>query len=134
MSAIANVVIDDSQPTPISHTLVPTQTAPNPKWRDTVAALPISGQVSLAVSQTQRNGLYKTRIVMEVPVMEIASGENNEGYTAAPKIAHSMRVDCVFFAHQRTTLAQREDILELFANSLGNVQVADSINSLVLPY
>jgi hypothetical protein len=134
MSAIANVVILDSQPTPVSHTFVPVQTSPSPKWRDGVVGLPVSGQATILAQQTQRNGLFKTRLVMEIPVMEVASGENDEGYTAAPKVAHTMRIDCVFFAHQRTTMAQREDALELFRNSLDDIQIVDSISSLILPF
>lgn len=134
MSAITNVVIDDSQPTPVSHTLGPVQTVPHPKWRENIADLPISGQVSLFANQSQKNGLYKTRFVMEVPVMEEASGANSQGYTASPKVAHTMRVDCVFFAHQRTTVAQREDLLELFTNVLKDASILGSVTDLALPY
>lgn len=131
MSVIANVVINDSVPLP--HTLLPVKVSPSAEYRENLASLPVSGQTELKVSLTNKKNLYKVRITLDMPVMEEASGANAEGYTAAPKIAHMVRVDAVFFAHGRSTQLQRTDLLTLFQNALSNLQVQETFTLLNKP-
>jgi len=134
MSAIANVVINDGQATPVSHTFFPVKSTPVAEYRENLASLPVAGQGTLTVALTQKNGLYKVRSTLELPVMEEATGANSEGYTAAPKVAHTLRADCVFFAHARTTEDQRNDLVELLVNAWTDSQIREVFKKLLKPY
>lgn len=134
MSAITNVVINDGQATPVAHTYYPIQSAPVAIWREDIVSLPISGQGTISLGLAQKGDLFKMRVTVDLPVMEEAAGANPQGYTAAPKVAHSVRVDATFFATKRSTSDQRNDLIELFMNALADPNVRNSFKSLLKPY
>lgn len=134
MSAIANVVIDDGQSTPISHTYYPVKSTPIAEFRENVADVPVGGQGLLSVALTKKGSLYKVRLTAELPVMEEATAQNSSGYTAAPKVAHTVRADATLFAHARSTEDQRNDLIELFMNALGDPMFRETFKALLKPF
>lgn len=133
MTDIANIVIADGEDTPVNHTFIPVQQSPNAIYREDIADVPVLGQGLLNVSLTNNAQIYKTRIVLEIPVMEEAVAQNTAGYTAAPKVAHTLRADIVLFAHARSTAQQRDNLITLVANAIVNAQVSGTYVSLVKP-
>jgi hypothetical protein len=134
MPAINTVAISDGQATPVEHTYYPVQSSPIAVYREDITSLPVSGQSVLTEGLVSKGELFKFRVTLDLPVMEEASGANPSGYTAAPKVAHIVRADCTFFASKRSTSDQRNDLMELFMNSLADPQVRDSFKSLIKPY
>lgn len=134
MPAINTVVVNDAETTPVAHTYYPVQSSPVAVYRENIAALPISGQGQITLGLSQKGELYKLRVTMDLPVMEEASGANPQGYTAAPRVAHTVRADCTFFATRRSTASQRKNLMELFMNSLADDQIRQAFESLIKPY
>jgi hypothetical protein len=134
MSAIAPITVNDGQATPAAHTFNPVTSAP-PVYREAQAGLPINGQglLNIIVSPAQK-GLQKVRIVLSAPALETATAANAQGYTAAPKVAYTNKVDATFILPERGTSAQRKDLRKLFLNLLDNAQVVDTIDNLQQPY
>lgn len=134
MPAISTIVIDDGQATPVSHTFEPVKSVPSCVWRTEDAALPVIGQMAIAMSDTTARNITKFRLTLSLPAMEETSGANASGYTAAPQVAHTLRADLVLFAHGRSTSDQRKDLVTLLRNALAHAQVEDSFVALKKPY
>lgn len=133
MPAIATVAISDGKSVPETHSYFPVQSAPVSVWREDVETLPIAGQGQLTLGLSSKADLYKLRVTLDLPVMEEAAGANPSGYTAAPKVAHTVRADCTFFASKRSTAGQRNDLMELFMNALADPQIRSAMKSLIRP-
>lgn len=136
MSAIANIAILDGQATPVTHTFIPYATSPNPAWREAQSGLALVGQpwIVIVIKPDTGTGLNKVRITMDLPALELITGSNSSGYTAAPKIAYDNKVVMDFFLPSRGTSAQRKDLRVLTSNLMLNSQVVDIIENLVFPY
>lgn len=130
MSAIANIVVYDGAPTPVSHTLLPISiTRENGSveavWRENLASVPINGQVSITMKLTKlKSGVYRAFQRVSVPVMESVSGQNAAGYTASPKVAYVNTVDTVGFFHERSDTAGRRLVRQLSINVQGNISTS----------
>ncbi len=135
MAAIAPIVINDGKATPVAHTLNPVSSVPNPLWRDSVGGLSQNGQVYTSVTRTSSGKeLDKVRIILGAPAMEVASGANAQGYTAAPKVAYEVKADLTIFLPSRALPAQNKDLRVMLANLLQNSQIVDVIDNGVQPY
>jgi hypothetical protein len=137
MSAIANLVINDGAATPVAHTLNPVTSGVNTFWRDSVATVPIVGQVGLRIisKSDSGSGLNKVKIIVDVPALEVITGTSTQsGYQAPPKVAFNNKVVLDFILPSRGTLQNRKDLLALLTNALANAQVSDSITLLTPPY
>jgi hypothetical protein len=134
MSAITSVVINDGQVAPVEHTYLPVQSAPTCLWRENDVTLPIAGQGNIALSLTKQKQIYKIRLQVELPVLEEAVDANSSGYTAAPKVAHIVRADVNLFAHARSLPDQRNDLMELLMNALGETQLRAAFKDLLKPF
>lgn len=134
MSAIAAITVNDGKATPEAHTLEPVSTTP-PHWRAQESGVPVAGQINLLMQASEsKSGLYKYRIVCELPVLEETSGVASSGYVAPPKVAHTIRADVTLFAASRSLESDRADLLALFRNALADSQVADAFAKLSKPY
>lgn len=136
MSAMANLVINDGASTPVAHTLLPIAAGVNAYWRDSVASVPLVGQVTARVisKADSGSGLNKVKVVIDVPVLETITGTSTQsGYQAPPKMAYSNKVVCDFILPSRGTLQNRKDLLALLKNALANIQIEESITVLAPP-
>lgn len=135
MSAIASITINDGAATPVAHTFNPITSVP-PVYRENQASLPVVGQGVLRILSTADagSGLSKVRLVLELPALETATAQNSAGYTAAPKVAYTHKVDATIFLPSRGTAQQRKDLRTLFMNALSNAQIVDAVDNLAAPY
>lgn len=137
MAGITNLVINDGASTPVVHTLNPITSGTNTFWRDSVANVPIVGQIGTRIMSKidQGSGLNKVKIVIDVPSLEVITGTSTQsGYQAAPKVAYSNKVVVDFILPSRGTLQNRKDLLALLKNALADIQVEESITILAPPY
>jgi len=132
MSAQANIVAFDGAATPITHTLLPINSAADPKdgslvanWREGLTTVPVYAQISCSMRQQQlKSGIYRSSITVSVPVMESVSGQNAAGYTAAPKVAYVNTVVITSYNDQRATIAERRLARQLAINIAGSVSTS----------
>jgi hypothetical protein len=136
MSAIGNLVIQDGQGTPVTHTFYPIQSGALSLWRENQSTLPIIGQGTVAVNVKidTKGGLNKVRVTMDLPALETATDANSAGYTAAPKVAYSNKVTMEFFLPSRGTSAQRKDLRVLIADLMTEAILIDTIDNINIPY
>lgn len=136
MAAIAPIAVQDGKSPAVTHTLNPVSTVGTTAiWRDSIAGLSTNGQVSLQLSrQTVTKDLDKVRIVLSAPALEVTSGSNAQGYSAAPKVAYEVKADLVIFLPSRALPAQNKDLRTMLSNLLLNNQVWDVIDNGVMPY
>jgi hypothetical protein len=133
MTDIANIVIADGEDTPVNHTFQPVQQSPNAIYRENIADVPVLGQGLINTTLSNNAQIYKVRFILEIPVMEEAVAQNTAGYTAAPKVAHTLRADVVLFAHARSTTQQRDNLITLVSNALQDAQINGMYVNLVKP-
>lgn len=135
MSAQANIVAFDGASTPVSHTLVGISVSKDPKtgdivavWREGITTIPSYAQI-VCESRARRlpTGVWRVQLSVSVPVMESISGQNAAGYTAAPKVAYTNRLDMVGYFHERSTIAERRLCRQLAVN------IANGIATTVTP-
>lgn len=135
MSAIAAITIADGKATPENHTFNPIESGVASMYRTGVSTLPLIGQEVIRVTQKKVNPQVQSVVVaLDLPALETATGENSEGYTAAPKVAYVNRCTLTFMLPVRGTAAQRTDLRTLVKNLLANAQVVDAIDNLTPSY
>jgi len=137
MAAIAPITINDGAVTPVAHTFNPVRTnAPDTVWRDTIAGIALAGEPLIKLRQTydRKSGLTRTKINVLLPVLETVGSQNAAGYTAAPKIAHTVTFNLEFISHDRSVTQNRKDVRSFVINLLANSQVIDAIDNVVVPY
>lgn len=136
MSAISAIAIQDGQATPVTHTFNPIESGAHSLWRENQAGLALVGQGSITVDvlPDARTGLNRVKMMMSLPALEVITGQNSAGYTAAPKVGYENKVKIEFFLPSRGTAAQRKDLRVLLADLLGDAQVIDLVENLNTPY
>lgn len=129
MSAIANLVIY-GQAADI-HTYIPISVTREKNkvtavYRESVANVPVEAQGTITLSQeTLPSGVFKVEAQVATPVMEAVSGQNAAGYTAAPKIAYTVRAVTTFYFSGRTSEAYRKHVRMTMHNLL-NGKITDT--------
>lgn len=129
MSQQANIVAFDGAATPVTHTFVPIGAAVEQKmgefkafWSEKLTTVPDYAQIRITTSRKRLNtGVYRTAMIVEVPVMESISGQNSAGYTAAPKVAYTNTVQVIGYFHERPTIAERRLVRQLAVNITGSI-------------
>lgn len=136
MAAIAPIVILDGQAVPVSHTFNPITSGVSSLFRESITNLALIGQgwLGINVKKDNGNGLNKVILTLDLPALEVITGSNSSGYSAAPKIGYENKAVVTFFLPSRATSQQRKDLRVLLANSLLNAQVIDVIENVVAPY
>jgi len=136
MTAIAAIVINDGATTPVAHTFNPVASSPDALYRESIVGLALLGQgtIKVVLVSDKGNGLNKVRLTIDLPALEVVSGVNSLGYSAAPKVGYSDRVNVDFILPSRATAQQRKDLRVLLMNALANAQIVDAIENLNTPY
>jgi len=78
--------------------------------------------------------LEKIRVKVVIPALETATGNNADGYTAAPRLAYSLASVQDFIVPLRATTAQRKDLVAFTRNAIANAQITDALYDGVRPY
>lgn len=150
MASIAPITVFDGAATPVSHTLNAISVVSQPDgsvealYREALSGLPNYANVEARLRmQPLKSGVTRVEAVVAVPVMESVSGNNAQGYTAAPKVAYVNRISVVGFFSPRSTVTDRRLAKQIVANLLNNVTttvaaatsgpVPDLFDSLVSP-
>lgn len=136
MSAQANITVFDGASPTVSHLLEPLNSAIDPNTGELVASwaerLPtVPDYASVRVKTTQKknkDGVNRLFVQVEVPIMETVLNQNAAGYTASPKVAYSLKAQFVFYAPERSTLAERRMVRQLAVNLVNGVAVTTSPN------
>jgi hypothetical protein len=127
MTAIAALTLADGQATPVNHTFAPVNIDVNgvARWADRSSGIALGFPVissSLRVpSKGSRN--YKLTMKVALPVLEQTSASTATGIQPAPTKAYDLLFNCEFVLPERSTLAQRNDILAYAKNLLANAGV-----------
>lgn len=130
MASQTTVTLFDGATTPVSHTFDATSVVNEngtvtATWRENLASLPIAGQCYLKnVLRPVKNSVYSGEVEVGVPVMESATTTGVSGYTAAPKVAHTLREKYVFYRHERATQALARTSRQLLVNWMNNVSTS----------
>jgi len=131
------MTLNDGQTTPVAHTFVPLSHAANEYvWRESgVSSVLAAVVVSLVFLKVKGNAsLEKIRLKTTVPALETATGNNSDGYTAAPKLAYSLVSIQDFIMPLRATQQQRKDVVAYARNLAANAQVTDALYDGLRPY
>ena len=141
MSAIANIVINDGQGTPVAHTFAPAKTIGDYALLEDRSAGIYIGYNKLTMSLTRPNGPSKeaTRnlklsIKIETPKLETVSNNTVSGIAPAPTVSYRPVVELVATMPERCNLQDRKDLQAFLKNVLSNSFVTDAFEKYELPY
>lgn len=142
MSAIANIVINDGQATPVAHTFAPAKTVADMALLEDRAAgiyigynklvLELKRPSGAAGKTANRNLHLKLRI--ETPKMEVVSNNTISGIAPAPTVSYRPMVELTCTFPERCTLQDRKDLQAYIKNVLSNAFVTDAFEKYELPY
>lgn len=141
MAAIANIVINDGQTTPVAHTFAPAKTqADMALLEDRTAGIYI-GYNKLTFMLTRPTGPSKeaTRnlklsVKIETPKLETVSNNTVSGIAPAPTISYRPVVELICTFPERSSLQDRKDLQAYIKNVLSNSFVTDAFEKYELPY
>lgn len=132
MPSFSQITINDGKATPVAHIFAPkTLIGTEAKFVDrsggiTVGYPELMFNVSLP-SKTSR--MTKVRMKAVVPVLEVVNAATYNGITPAPTKAYDMTFDGTFFLPERSTLADRKDILAYVKNALATAFVTSLVET-----
>lgn len=127
MSAIANVVINDGQATPVSHTFAPVTIDAQgvAKWADRSGGISV-GFPTLSYSLKNPTGnskSYKLTAKVMLPVLEQTSPSTATGIQPAPTVAYNLLANIEMVLPERSTAQDRKNLLAYVKNYLANATV-----------
>lgn len=141
MAAIANIVINDGQGTPVAHTFAPAKTqADMALLEDRTAGIYIGyNKLTFALmrpvgasKEATRN--LKLSIKIETPKLETVSNHTVSGIAPAPTISYRPVVELIATFPERCSLQDRKDLQAYIKNVLANSFVTDAFEKYELPY
>lgn len=134
MSAIAPIVINDGQDTPVAHTFNPVKNGDLSVFRENSNGLPFVGEPQISLAVTDSGDMNTVKIRLEYPYLEEVSGSTAGGYVAAPKMAFYTAGYLEFKLPKRSDSDKRKDTRVLLANLLTNALIIDAVDNLTRPY
>jgi len=133
MAQIAALVLADGQATPVNHTFAPlgTDSTGVAKWVDRSGGIAIGyPTVTMQVrepSKSVRNYKVTRRIVL--PILEQTSPSTATGIQPAPTVAYNLIQDVTWVLPERSTLAQRQDLLAFAKNFDANAVLTEAVKN-----
>lgn len=141
MPAVANIVINDAEATPVAHTFEPAKTtADYAFWEDRDVGIYIGNKkLTLQLTRPSGNGNVGNRnlrlmVKLDIPRMEVLSNSTVSGIAPAPTVAYRSTAEIMFTLPERSTAQERKNLRSMLAQALGNSQIADAIDKLSVPY
>lgn len=137
MSALADITLMDALGTPVAHVFKPiNHNGKDFTWRDGTSGLTVLSApffvITILPSKDKTLERYRERIVL--PAVETVTGQNAQGYTAAPKLAYSLTKVSDYIMPVRATEQQKKDLLKYGQNLSANAQVSDLLLYGISPY
>jgi hypothetical protein len=144
MTAVASIVLNDAQATPVSHTFVPLGPDKNGVWwfEDQSASSAIGyGRISLFLSRAaiatagQNSGQRMNRVQIGIwtPKLETL-GTSDNGLTPPDTVAYVPRVNVDFTFPDRALAQDRDDLRVYVGSIVGNSMVHNMITNLLNIY
>lgn len=144
MAAVANIVLQDAQATPVSHTFIPLGPDKNGVWwwQDQSASNVISYPlISLSFSRpaapsdgaNSGGRTYRIKTGVHLPVAETL-GTNDAGVTPPPTLAFTLRKYDEYVMSERASLQNRKDLRKYGMNLQADTQVVACVESLQPPF
>lgn len=135
MGNLANIVLNNGVATPVAHTFEPAGRDVNgvPQFNDKLLGVALAyPQLSLSLRRpTKTNRNYKVMGKIIVPTLEAATGVNSQGFTPPAAIAYATMGVFEFVIPERSTLAERKDVLAYVKNALANALIASMVTDYV---
>lgn len=140
MSAVANIVLNDAQATPVAHTFVPLGQDRLGNWwfEDQSASnaigysrISLSLQRPLAASAgaSSKDRVNRVKFSVHLPVLETV-GTNDAGFTPQPTVAFTPRFNGEFIMAEATPLQTRKDLRKYVDYLLAESQLTAMVESL----
>jgi hypothetical protein len=140
MSAVANIVLNDAQGTPVAHTFIPLGQASDGTWwwEDQTGTASIAyNRISMqlirplpaAAGMSSDKRVNRVKIGIHTPKVE-ALGVSDSGYTPSPTIAYTPRCNIEFIMSERALLQDRKDIRKYADFLLAETQLTNMVESL----
>lgn len=143
MAAVANIVLNDAETTPVAHTFNPARqgivgSSQVTDFEDRAAntGIPVGFyRVNLDFSRpTKDRKSYRIGLKLHTPILENVSNSTVSGIAPAPTISYTPMVDCTVVIPDRASLQNRKNLPKMFYELLNNAQVVAAIESLDAPY
>jgi len=134
--SFAAMWINDGQATPVAHNFDPLDHGNGSwMWREAGTASVLgAAQITLTKLKVKGNAsIERWRIKSYLPAMETVTGQNYDGYTAAPRLAYTLQSVHDFIMPARASIAQRNDLLNYARNLLSNAVIVASIKEGTTP-
>lgn len=127
MTAIAAMTINDGQATPVAHTFAPVNIDQTgvAKWADRSGGIALGfPTITFSMRQpTKASRNYRVTAKVALPVLEQTSASTATGIQPAPTKAYDLLANLEFVLPERSTLAQRNDLIAYVKNFLSNAAV-----------
>lgn len=134
MTAIAAIsLLDGVTPTPVSHTFAPVNIdqVGVARWADRSTGISV-GFPSLTFSiksPTKASPSYKVSAKVVLPVLEQTSPSTSTGIQPAPTLAYNLLATVDVVLPERSTLAQRNDLLAYLKNYMANGVITQAVQN-----
>lgn len=133
MAAIANVVLVNYAAA--NKTYTPVGITPVAQWRDNSNAILIGNpELSMGIRMPSPTAkTMKVQLKLVLPTMEVTAGSTGSGLQAAPTVAYKNIANVELVLHERTSLADRRDLLALIKSALGNAVMTAAVENFEKP-
>jgi hypothetical protein len=145
MSAVANIVLNDGQATPVSHTFIPLGPTDGVWWfedqssgtsslgfdRISLQLIRVNGQA--AGTSSTANRVNRVKMTIHTPTLETL-GTSDTGIQPPPTVAYVDRCHIEFILAERDIEQEREDLRVYARGLLDNAQVVAMIEKLQAIY
>jgi len=140
MPAVANIVLNDAQATPVAHTFIPLGPDKNGAWwfedqsnSNAIGYNRISLQLVRSANPTQGSSsserVNRIKIGIHIPVLETLGTADN-GITPPPTVAFIPRFTAEFIMNERASLQNRKDLRKYADFLLAESQVTAMVETL----
>lgn len=140
MSAVANIVLNDAQATPVAHTFIPLGPDKNGVWwfedqtgTASIAYNRLSAQLSRPLpaqaGQSSDDRVNRVKLGVHTPKVE-ALGVSDSGYTPSATIAYTPRANVEFIMSERATLQDRKDVRKYAQFLIADTQIVNMVENL----
>lgn len=144
MSAVANIVLNDAQATPVAHTFIPIGPDDLGAWwyedqstSESIGYNRISLQLKRvgnpAPGSNSKDRVNRIRVAIHCPSLETL-GTNDAGLTPPPTVAFIERVAVEFVIPERANLQNRKDLRKFAVGLLAETQLVNMVEALTNVY
>lgn len=133
MTQIVNQTLADGQATPVNHTFsaVKVDAQGIAKWADRSGGIALGFPVLtfLLRDPTKGSRNYKATAKVVIPVLEVTSAATSTGIQPAPTKAYDLTATMEMVLPERSTAAQRADLLAYMKNFMASTVVSSAVSS-----